>query len=300
MKEQLASSVPEVGILVGVDGSPESHAALRFAAQEAALRRRPVTLMHVVAPIVVTWPIESVITDFYQWQEDNAADVLRRSQETLESIGDAEIDVRILLRRDGVVTELADAARQADMLVLGSRGLGPVGGVALGSVSRTMLQHAECPVVIVKEGAVRGTDRELPVLLGIDGSPASEAAIAFAFDEASRRGVDLIALHAWSDVAVFPILGMNWHERQDEGHEILGERLAGWQESYPDVHVSRRIVCDKAARWLIDEAKYAQLVVVGSRGRGGIPAMLLGSVSSAVAERATTPVAVVRGGLRRA
>lgn len=300
MKEQLASSVPEVGILVGVDGSPESHAALRFAAQEAALRRRPVTLMHVVAPIVVTWPIESVVTDFYQWQEDNAADVLRRSQETLESIGDAEIDVRILLRRDGVVTELADAARRADMLVLGSRGLGPVGGVALGSVSRTMLQHAECPVVIVKEGAVRGTDRELPVLLGIDGSPASEAATAFAFDEASRRGVDLIALHAWSDVAVFPILGMNWHERQDEGHEILGERLAGWQESYPDVHVSRRIVCDKAARWLIDEAKYAQLVVVGSRGRGGIPAMLLGSVSSAVAERATTPVAVVRGGLRRA
>lgn len=300
MKEHLAPSVPEVGILVGVDGSPESHAALRFAAQEAALRRRPVTLMHVVAPIVVTWPIESVVTDFYQWQEDNAADVLRRSQETIESIGDAEIDVQISLRRDGVVTELADAARQADMLVLGSRGLGPVGGVALGSVSRTMLQHAECPVVIVKEGAVRGTDRELPVLLGIDGSPASEAATAFAFDEASRRGVDLIALHAWSDVAVFPILGMNWHERQDEGHEILGERLAGWQESYPDVHVSRRIVCDKAARWLIDEAKYAQLVVVGSRGRGGIPAMLLGSVSSAVAERATTPVAVVRGGLRRA
>ncbi|MCG7592620.1 universal stress protein [Mycobacterium sp. PSTR-4-N] len=300
MKEHLAPSVPEVGILVGVDGSPESHAALRFAAQEAALRRRPVTLMHVVAPIVVTWPIESVVTDFYQWQEDNAADVLRRSQETIESIGDAEIDVQISLRRDGVVTELADAARQADMLVLGSRGLGPVGGVALGSVSRTMLQHAECPVVIVKEGAVRGTDRELPVLLGIDGSPASEAATAFAFDEASRRGVDLIALHAWSDVAVFPILGMNWHERQDEGHEILGERLAGWHESYPDVHVSRRIVCDKAARWLIDEAKYAQLVVVGSRGRGGIPAMLLGSVSSAVAERATTPVAVVRGGLRRA
>ena len=294
------SSTPEVGILVGVDGSPESHAALRFAAQEAALRRRPVTLMHVVAPIVVTWPIESVVTDFYQWQEDNASDVLRRSQETLQSVDDAELDVRIALRHDGIVTELTAAARRADMLVLGSRGLGPVGGVALGSVSRTMLHHAQCPVVIVKEGTVRGTDRELPVLLGIDGSPASEAATAFAFDEASRRGVDLIALHAWSDVAVFPILGMNWHEHEDQGHEILGERLAGWQESYPDVRVIRRVLCDKAARWLIDEAKNAQLVVVGSRGRGGIPAMLLGSVSSAVAERATTPVAVVRGGLRRA
>lgn len=286
----------ELGILVGVDGSPESHAALRFAAQEAALRRRPVTLMHVVSPVVVTWPIESVVTDFYQWQEDNAADVLRRSQETLRSVDDAELDVRIALRHDGIVTELANASRDADMMVVGSRGLGPVGGVALGSVSRSMLHHAECPVVVVKEGAVRGTDRELPVLVGVDGSPASEAATAFAFEEASRRGVDLIALHAWSDVAVFPILGMNWHEREDEGHEILGERLAGWQESYPDVRVIRRVFCDKAARWLIDEGKQAQLVVVGSRGRGGIPAMLLGSVSSAVAECATTPVAVVRSG----
>ncbi|TDL09943.1 universal stress protein [Mycolicibacterium obuense] len=294
------SSNREFGILVAVDGSPESHAALRFAAQEATLRRRPVTVMHVVSPIVVTWPIEPVVTDFYQWQEDNAADVLRRSQETLHSLGETELDVRIEVRHDGIVTELSNASREADMMVVGSRGLGPVGGVALGSVSRTMLHHAECPVVVVKEGAVRGTDRKLPVLLGIDGSPASEAATAFAFEEASRRGVDLIALHAWSDVAVFPIVGMSWHQREDEGHEILGERLAGWQESYPDVRVVRRIVCDKAARWLIDEAKQAQLVVVGSRGRGGIPAMLLGSVSAAVAECATTPVVVVRDGRHRA
>lgn len=294
------SSYREFGILVAVDGSPESHAALRFAAQEATLRRRPVTVMHVVSPIVVTWPIEPVVTDFYQWQEDNAADVLRRSQETLQSLGDTELDVRIDVRHDGIVTELSNASRDADMMVIGSRGLGPVGGVALGSVSRAMLHHAECPVVVVKEGAVRATDRKLPVLLGIDGSPASEAATAFAFEEASRRGVDLIALHAWSDVAVFPIVGMSWQQREDEGHEVLGERLAGRQEAYPDVRVVRRIVCDKAARWLIDEAKQAQLVVVGSRGRGGIPAMLLGSISAAVAECATTPVAVVRDGRHRA
>ncbi|PRC57169.1 universal stress protein, partial [Mycobacterium sp. ITM-2017-0098] len=84
-----------------------------------------------------------------------------------------------------------------------------------------------CPVVIAKEGAVRTSDRTLPVLLGIDGSPASEAAIEFAFDEAARRRVDLTALHAWSDVAVFPILGMDWHKYEEEGHEILAERLAG-------------------------------------------------------------------------
>ena len=115
-----------------------------------------------------------------------------------------------------------------------------------------------------------------------------------AFDETSRRGVDLVALHAWSDVGVFPVVGMYWQQYEDEGHEVLGERLAGWQEQYPDVTVRRRIVCDQPARRLIDESEHAQLVVVGSRGRGGFPGKLLGSVGSAVAQAAKTPVIVVR------
>lgn len=292
----MSESTAELGIVVGVDGSPESHAAVRWAAQEAVLRRRPVTLLHVVSPIVVTWPIEPVVTGFYEWQEDNATEVLKQSQETLYSAaeGSPPPEVHLELRHDGILTELSSASESADMIVVGSRGLGPVGGAVLGSVSRALLHHAQCPVVVAREGVVRRTDRNLPVLLGIDGSPASEAATAFAFEEASRRGVELVALHAWSDVAVFPILGMDWHTYEQQGHEVLGERLAGWQEAYPDVHISRRIVCDKPARWLIDESKHAQLVVVGSRGRGGISSMLLGSVSTAVAESATTPVAVVR------
>jgi nucleotide-binding universal stress UspA family protein len=102
-----------------------------------------------------------------------------------------------------------------------------------------------------------------------------------------------VALHAWSDVGVFPILGMDWHKYEQQGHEILGERLAGWQEHYPDVHVQRRIVCDRPARWLVDESRKAQLVVVGTRGRGGVSGMLLGSVSTAVAESASAPAIVV-------
>jgi nucleotide-binding universal stress UspA family protein len=285
------------GVLVGVDGSRESDAAVRWAATEAVLRDLPVTLMHVIAPIVVSWPVRYLESSYVTWQEENATHVIEQAQKTLmASVGDSALPtVRVEVRHDGIVTELAAASAQAAMVVMGSRGMGPVGGAVLGSVSRSLLHHAHCPVTIVKADAAQLAGSDSPVLLGIDGSPASDAATAFAFDEASRRGVDLVALHAWSDVGVFPIIGMDWHQYEDTGHEVLAERLAGWQEQYPDVAVRRRIVCDRPARWLIDEARRSQLVVVGSRGRGGVAGMFLGSVSIAVAEAATAPVTVVRG-----
>ena len=172
--------------------------------------------------------------------------------------------------------------------------MGALGRLVLGSVSTALIQHAHCPVAVIRSGGAATPDRNAPVLVGVDGSAASEAATALAFDEASHRGVDLVALHAWSDVAVFPILGMDWRDRESQGEEVLAERLAGWQEKYPDVHVQRLLVCDKPARWLIQESARAQLVVVGSHGRGGFPGMLLGSVSSAVAHSAQIPVVVVR------
>ncbi|ORB28751.1 universal stress protein [Mycolicibacterium parafortuitum] len=298
----MSETATDIGVLVAVDGSPESDAAVRWAAREAVLRNRPVTLIHVVAPVVVTWPIDGVMTDFYDWQEDNARTVVAAAEKMLTAAAEGHTlpAVNVEIRHDGIVPELTAASEHADLLVLGSRGLGRIGGALLGSVSRTLLHHARCPVVVTKEvvteesGAGKQHDT-LPVVLGIDGSPASENATAFAFSEASFRGVDLIALHAWSDVAVFPALGMDWRQYEEQGHEILAERLAGWQERYPDVHVQRRLVSDKPARWLIEESANAQLVVVGSRGRGGISSMLLGSVSTAVAESALAPVAVLRG-----
>jgi nucleotide-binding universal stress UspA family protein len=286
----------EHGVLVGVDGSPESDAAVRWAAGEAVLRDLPVTLMHVIAPIVVSWPARYLESSYAAWQQENACHVVEQAQKTLlaSAVDFTPPAVRTLVRRDGIVAELAAASADSAITVLGSRGMGPVGGAVLGSVSRSLLHHAQCPITVVKADSPQPVDFSAPVLLGIDGSPASEAATAFAFDEASRRCVDLVALHAWTDVGVFPILGMDWHQYEDEGHEVLAERLAGWQEQYPDVTVHRRIVCDRPARWLIDEAERSQLVVVGSRGRGGIARMLLGSVSTSVAESALAPVTVVR------
>jgi nucleotide-binding universal stress UspA family protein len=280
------------GILAAVDGSSESDAALRWAIAEAASRDTPITLMHVIAPVVVTWPVRNLQGSYNRWQEDNAAHVVELAKKAVQAAG-PNLSVQTKVLHGGVATELVDASRGATMTVVGSRGLGAIGGSVLGSISRALLHYGHGPVAVVRADGGE-VDRSAPVLLGIDGSPASEAATALAFDEASRRGVGLVALHAWSDVGVFPALGEDWRHYGQEGHEVIGERLAGWQEQYPDVPVTRRIVCDRPAHWLLDGAAEAQLVVLGSRGRGGFSRMLLGSVSTAVAEGSMTPVIVVR------
>lgn len=195
--------------------------------------------------------------------------------------------------RNNVVATLSDASRHAQMVVVGCRGLGAVRRLLLGSANAGLLRHAHCPVTVVHhhDGELSVPSPAAPVLVGIDGSPSAEKAIAFAFDEASRRRTDLVALHAWSDVGVFPAV-MDWRTVESEAHEVLAERLAGWQERYPDVRVERRIVCDKPASWLIEGSEHVQLVVVGSHGRGGIPEMRLGSVATAVAELSNAPVVV--------
>lgn len=284
------------GILVGVDGSPESEAAIRWATTEAIMRDRPLTLMHAIPPVVVSWPVAYLEASFADSQAASAREAIEKAQKTVQaSAGESQPPaVRTEMRHTDAPSALVNASREADMTVVGSRGMGAVGRAILGSVSSGLVHHGHGPIAIIHADEAQHPDSSLPVLLGVDGSPSSEDATALAFDEASRRGVDLVALHAWSDVGVIPLLGMDWHRYEDEGHEILAERLAGWQEQYPDVHIQRRIVCDQPARWLVDESQKAQLVVVGSHGRGGFSGMMLGSVGSKVAQAAGAPVIVVR------
>ncbi|HEX3284646.1 MAG TPA: universal stress protein [Mycobacterium sp.] len=291
----MSPAVTRSGILVGVDGSAESDAAIRWATHEAVMRRAAMTLMHVVAPLAASWPMGPVYADITEWQRNNARHILDEALKVLRTTVSASQlpDVHIETLNSSVVPTLVRASENHQMIVVGSRGSSALGRLLLGSVSTGLVHHASCPVAVIRPEP-EPSYGDAPILLGIDGSPASEAATALAFDEASRRGVDLVALHAWSDVAVFPILGMDWHEYESQGHEILSERLAGWQEQYPDVHVERRLVCDQPARWLTRESQHAQLVVVGSRGRGGFASTWLGSVSNAVAQSANVPVIVVR------
>ncbi|ATO63265.2 universal stress protein [Mycobacterium avium subsp. hominissuis] len=285
------------GILVCVDGSAASDAAVAWAAREAAMRRLPITVIHAVAPVVVGWRVGQLYSDMPAWQQDGAQQVIDQARKIViaNQGGGTPPEMRIEIIYSAVTPTLIDASRDAWMIVAGSQGLGALGRLLLGSVTAALLAHAHRPVVVVHTDDHAARAADAPVLVGTDGSPASEPAIALAFDEAARRGVGVVALHAWSDVGVFPVLGMDWRDSEAKGEELLAERLAGWQEQYPDVHVKRLVVCDKPSRWLVAEAEGAQLVVVGSHGRGGFPGMLLGSVSSHVAQSATAPVIVVRG-----
>lgn len=292
----MSETTAKYGVLVCVDGSEASDAAIAWGSREAAMRHLPITLLHAVPPVVVGWPVGQLYSEMPDWQKDKAQVVIECAYKTVTaSLGDsAPPETHTKMVYSSVVPALIEASKDAWMIVVGSEGLGTLGRLLLGSVATSLLHHAHCPVAVIRSEESAIPDSTAPVLLGVDGSPASEAATALAFDEASRRGVQLRALHVWSDVGVFPLLGMDWNERESQGQEMLAERLAGWQEQYPDVRVERLLFCDKPSRWLLQESERVQLVVVGSRGRGGFTGMLLGSVSSAVAQAAKVPVIVAR------
>jgi nucleotide-binding universal stress UspA family protein len=293
---------PRGAILVGIDGSAAALTAVRWAAHDAALRNVPLSLVHVVNASVTGRPQVPPPGGFRQKQEKRACEFIKSAikvaEESAGERGPVQIDSKMFY--SDTVPTLVGLSKEAEMVVVGYRGHG---GVLvrnfLGSVSSGLVYHAHCPVAVIHNGKpLVANVARAPVLVCIDGSPASQAATAIAFGEASRRNVGLIALHAWTDPRVsdfkelFP--NINWDAQLSTEEATLAERLAGWQERYPDVRIVRKIEAGDAASPLIEASKRAQLIVVGSHGRGGLAGMLLGSVGAAVVNRARIPVIVAR------
>jgi nucleotide-binding universal stress UspA family protein len=286
------------GIVVGVDGSPGSNGAVQWAARTAELRNVSLTLVHVVPPTAGGWLDSSLLPAWMHAQRERGRQVLDDALAVAKESCQRGPQIHIEMPSATSVGALVDLSKDADLVVTGCLGTGTLRGRHLGSVSSGLVYHAHCPVAIIHNGVPLTLDTAAPVLLGVDGSQESELATAIAFDEASRRKVGLVALHAWSDVSVFDSVsdmhGARWPELKSIEDETLAERLAGWSERYPDVSVRRIVVRGEPARQLVDQSESAQLVVVGSHGRGGFAGMLLGSVSTAVVLLARVPVIVAR------
>ncbi len=294
------------GILVGVDGSPSSLAAVEWAARDAEMHGIPLNLVH-VSPAVTEFfgsvPPAPLPDDYSSWQEQHAHQILEEAHkiaaEAAAPSGAYQISGEVLYNAP-ILPTLIDLSKHAQMVVVGCRGQTAVARALLGSVSSGLVHHARCPVAVVHDDDIPASaSSHAPVVVGVDGSPASQLATDIAFDEAARRGVGLVALHAWSDMGPLdfgrpgqsPIEWSNFEVREQE---LLAERLAGWQERYPEVAVHKVVVSDRPAPRLLQQAETAQLVVVGSHGRGGFTGMLLGSVSRAVVNSARVPVIVAR------
>jgi nucleotide-binding universal stress UspA family protein len=278
-------------ILVPFDGSPDAQRALLWAAAESVRTSVPVRVVVVNEVLPPVWGGVggmSVVTDGYVL---DAAGLLEQAQKTLADAGVTEV---VAEERSGhVVGELLRAAESSSSVVIGSRGHGRVEEAMLGSVSQHLARHATCPVVVVREARDPASRR---IVVGIDGSETSMAALRYACRRAEITRETVVAILAWHvGVPSTNVWDSQAHGVDTDEHELLlAESIGGIRADHPDVHVEHEVVAVAPARCLVDASASASLVVVGSRGRGFFRGMLLGSVSQAVLHGATCPVAVVR------
>jgi len=278
MSGQPGQSRP-AGIMVGYDGSPGSEDALAWAVREARARARVLTVCHACPAYP---PSAADAPDLARTDGERVlAQGIRRAQALL---GSGEI--RPLLTAGPAAAALCELSASAQLVVIGSRGLGGLPGLLLGSVSSQVAAHAAGRVVVVR-GHWRGPGPgQQPVVVGSEGSAGSAAAVAFAFEAAALRKTWLLAVCALADAP-----GDLGGRDQIENH--FGHLLSRAEKEHPEVAVRRNVTDSSARAALLTAAHDAQMLVVGARGLGGLRGMLLGSVSHAVLEDAGCPVAVL-------
>jgi nucleotide-binding universal stress UspA family protein len=278
-------------VVIGIDDQPTSHVALDWAIDEATRRKLPLHIVHA--------------RDNPPGSRLNAPGA-QGSLRTPTLLDEAVARVHSLAPWLEVTTEvpalkpslaLLDASQRAACLVVGARGHGPLVGTILGATSLDVAAHAACPVVVVRQFPEIAPVRP-GVVVGADGSEVSAEAIGYAFAQAALRELPLTVVHVWSSdfdsayLASDVTTGLAALTAEEQA--LAAEEIAGWAETYPDVKVNRHVLRGHPVMELVDHSRGAELLVVGSRGRGGFTGMLLGSVSQGVLHQAHCPVAVVR------
>lgn len=283
-------------IIVGTDGSQHSLRAVDWAAGEAALRGTPLRVVHAVAPWLYDRNVDPRLLAVREWLLAGGQEVVGAAVERARARASG-VDAEGELVPGGASRALLDRAAPgaASLLVLGGRGVGAVAGLLLGSTALQVVVHSRVPTIVV-----RGPE-PLPrqeIAVGVDEPPTGEPALAFAFEEASLRGARLRAVHVWSAPGTSGPRGMTplvydpaivsaEHTRR------LNEELAPWRQKYPDVEVVTEVVHGRPVRILAGVSAGADLLMVGTRGRGGFAGLMLGSVSFGLLRHAHCPLAIV-------
>lgn len=290
-------SLQTAPIVIGYDGSPGSVSALHWAAAAAVRAPAPLRIVEAFEIVIVTRPtpghvvpLEAVRTHRQKGLDEVAASIREQYP---------GLRVETSLVGGSAPKTLVDAARDARLVVLGSRGLGGWSGLLVGSVAVQVTTHAECPVVVVPHDQQPRGEEGPTVVVGIDGSKDSARAIDFAFDQADALHGEVVAVHAWTSPFLTyadgaSMLQFDEEKIREESRLLVAESVAGAAADHPDVNWTTELSPGSAAPALVRRSASADLVVVGSRGRGGFTGLLLGSVSQSVLHHTHCPVAIVR------
>ncbi|MBF6223060.1 universal stress protein [Nocardia abscessus] len=286
-------------VVVGTDGSAASAHAVAWAAQTAAERGRRLIITHgydLAATRSVLGSYDVLVPSVIETIRHHGQQALAGAERIVrQTHPDLEVDTQLSDRNPAEL--LIDLSSEAHLVVLGATP--GVGSFAhLGSTLLAVTSQGAGRIVVVRHDGTGQAPRGGPVVVGVDASPVGESAIEAAFHEACERDVELVAVHAWSDLSEGRFAGTSYldipiAELETAEHALLSERLAGWQEKFPTVTVTRRVYLSGPRKHLTEWSKTAQLIVVGSRGRGGFRGLLLGSTSNYLVQHAHCPVMVV-------